>query len=228
MFSGFSEDTIKFFLDIRFNNNQVYFNNNKERYKQARNEFCLLIDNLANSILKIDGEIDTRPHKCLARIRRDARYYKNQDPYRDHMWFLFRRPSEERFGSPFFWFELTVEKASSGVGVWGTYKPYYDVLRRQIANDQSTIKRIIINNYSNGYLHHGLKYKKMKVPDYLDDSLIDIYKSKELYFSKDITPYSLVFSKNLVGYLENEYKQLSEYYHYSRHIIDIVNKENNQ
>ncbi|MDY6072753.1 MAG: DUF2461 domain-containing protein [Eubacteriales bacterium] len=228
MFNGFSEETIQFFLDIRFNNNQEYFNQNKERYKQARDEFCLLIDSLSENILNIDNKIDIRPHKCLARIRRDARYYKNQDPYRDHMWFLFKRPSKERLGSPFFWFELSIEKATCGAGLWGEYKPFYDVLRENIIKDPLTLEKLLMDLQRDGYTYYSSTLKRIKVPDFIPSSLKDIYKSKSLYFSKDLDPYSIVFKKDLLPYMINEYNNLAQYYHYCRHIVDIVNKQNNQ
>ena len=32
MFTGFSEDTISFFLDLKFHNNTAYFHENHDRY----------------------------------------------------------------------------------------------------------------------------------------------------------------------------------------------------
>lgn len=223
MFQGFSEDTIKFFLDIRFNNNSIFFDNNIERYKQVRQEFCLLIDSLADYMLQIDNEIDVRPYKALARIRRDTRFYKQQEPYRDHMWFIFKKPSETRLGSPFFWFELTVEKAVVGAGIWGEYKPFYDILRHEILNTQSALLPIIDRLNNNNYNLHGEIYKRIKIPTHINNSLHKLYSAKSLYFSKSIIPYSLVFDSKLQKYLINEYNNLSEYYNYCKYIVNKIN-----
>ena len=68
---------------------------------------------------RIDPQMEIRPHKCLARIRRDTRFTKDKSPYRDHLWLLFRRAAEPREQSLNFWFELGPQNYGLGHGVLG-------------------------------------------------------------------------------------------------------------
>ena len=91
MFSGFTDETIQFFLDLRFHNYTEYFHAEHDRYVETvQQPFYELIDALGPEMRKIDPLMEIRPHKCLARIHRDTRFSREKSPYRDHLWFLFR------------------------------------------------------------------------------------------------------------------------------------------
>ena len=81
MFTGFPEETIRFFLDIRFHNNSTYFNENRERYRQeVAAPFSAFIEALTPAMLAIDPQMEVRPYKCMARIRRDTRALPESSP----------------------------------------------------------------------------------------------------------------------------------------------------
>ena len=90
MFLGFTDDTVQFFLDLKFHNNTVYFHENHDRYIETVQEpFYQMINDLSDDMRSIDPFMEIRPHKCLSRIHRDTRFSKDKSPYRDHHWFLF-------------------------------------------------------------------------------------------------------------------------------------------
>ncbi|MEG2253262.1 MAG: DUF2461 family protein, partial [Clostridia bacterium] len=92
MFEGFPEETIRFFLDLRFHNDHAFFQAHQQEYEEyVKRPFAAFIEALAPTVLGIAGDMDTRPGKCLARIHRDTRFTKDKSPYRDHMWLLLRR-----------------------------------------------------------------------------------------------------------------------------------------
>ena len=92
MFTGFTDETIQFFLDLRFHNYTEFFHEQHDRYiETVQRPFYELISDLAPVALKIDPSMEVRPHKCLSRIHRDTRFSKDKSPYRDHLWFLFRQ-----------------------------------------------------------------------------------------------------------------------------------------
>ena len=55
MFTGFQEETVRFFLDLRFHNNSTWFHENHDRYRKVVVEpFYELIGDLAPCVLKAD------------------------------------------------------------------------------------------------------------------------------------------------------------------------------
>ena len=75
MFTGFTENTIQFFLDLKFHNNATYFHENHERYvEDVQRVFYEMIEDLAPDMLKIDPKFEIRPYKCLSRLHRDTRF----------------------------------------------------------------------------------------------------------------------------------------------------------
>ena len=75
MFTGFPEATIQFFLDIRFHNSIDYFEENRARYERdVKAPFEAFIQELAPAMLSIDPQMELRPYRCMARLRRDVRH----------------------------------------------------------------------------------------------------------------------------------------------------------
>ena len=64
MFTGFTEETVQFFLDLKFHNNTAYFHENHDRYvENVQQVFYGMIEALAPDMLKIDPRMEVRPHK---------------------------------------------------------------------------------------------------------------------------------------------------------------------
>lgn len=133
MFTGFPEETLRFFLDIRFHNQISYFEEHRQDYiRDVQTPFYAFISELAPRMQRIDPQMEIRPHKCLARIRRDTRFTKDKSPYRDHLWLLFRRAAEPREQSLNFWFELGPQNMGWGMGFWGENRVVMDRFRREL------------------------------------------------------------------------------------------------
>lgn len=81
MFTGFPEATIQFFLDIRFHNSIDYFEENRARYERdVKAPFEAFIQELAPAMLSIDPQMELRPYRCMARLRRDGSFHEGQKP----------------------------------------------------------------------------------------------------------------------------------------------------
>ena len=92
MFTGFTDETVRFFLDLRFHNNTEYFHQEHDRYiEEVQQPFYAFIEDMAPLLRDIDPKMELRPYKCLSHIHRDTRFTKDKSPYRDHLWIAFRR-----------------------------------------------------------------------------------------------------------------------------------------
>lgn len=223
MFQGFPEETIRFFLDLRFHNEVPWFHAHREEYEAyVREPFRAFIEAMSPTVLKIADDIDTRPNKCLARINRDIRFTRDKSPYRDHMWLLFRRGGEEREHSVMYWFELSPEVVEWGVGFWGPNRPAMDALRRRMAQKPAEVKRVLRQcGIPDATLHiYGDRYRNIKPPDGLPAELAMLYPCKELYVKRIGVPLRECYKPELIKLVSDDFLRLAPLYHLLRKAAD--------
>src|SRR5882757_5789661 len=78
--------TFDFLKELVENNNREWFQANKERYEEARENMIAFTVEWLKELHKIDPSIDDAldPKKCVMRIYRDIRFSKNKAPYKNH------------------------------------------------------------------------------------------------------------------------------------------------
>ncbi|MEC5394851.1 DUF2461 domain-containing protein [Bergeyella sp. RCAD1439] len=78
-----NEKTFLFLTDLQTHNNREWFNDNKERYLEAKADTLQLIEELLEEIAHFDPEIvKINAEKTLFRIYRDTRFSKDKSPYK--------------------------------------------------------------------------------------------------------------------------------------------------
>ena len=142
MFEGFSERTIDFMWNLRFNNRKDWFEEHKDEYLR---DFLYPMKELGKEVFeRITENYGNRGfiHK-VARIYRDARRVRDGEPYRDHLWFSIEKPSDEWTGTPVFWFELEPEKWSYGLGYYQARPVTMAKLRGRIDKEPKNFEKLI-------------------------------------------------------------------------------------
>lgn len=134
MFQGFTQETLDFMWGIRFNNDRAWFEAHKQDY----------LDHLSGPMKELCGQVyDALGEEAaqytlkskVSRIYRDARRLHGQGPYKDHLWWSIERPYDGDFSAqPVFWFELTPESWSYGLG-------YYAARASTMAKHRARIDR---------------------------------------------------------------------------------------
>ena len=131
MFTGYTEKTIEFMWGIRLNNNREWFTAHKQDY----------LDHLYTPTMELGREVYERfmekyPKLALnlhvCRIYRDARRLHGQGPYKDHLWLTIRPENDIWSHQPVFWFEITPEEWSYGVGFWNADAQTMAAMRRDM------------------------------------------------------------------------------------------------
>ena len=142
MFEGFSPRTIDFMWNIRLNNEKPWFEAHKEEYlRDFQNPMKALGRDVFDSIsAAYDGHGFI--HK-VSRIYRDARRVRGGALYRDHLWFSIERPSEEWTCTPVFWFELSPEDWSYGLGYYQAKPMTMAKLRARIDRSPAKFEQLI-------------------------------------------------------------------------------------
>lgn len=228
MFTGFPEETIRFFLDLRFHNNAAYFDENRERYRQeVVAPFSAFIEELTPAMLAIDPNMEVRPYKCMARIHRDTRFTKDKSPYRDHLWLLFRRAGEPREMSVNYWFELGPGRIGWGLGFWGENRPVMDALRRKMEARPEQILGIIDQcNLPERHLAvGGTSFKRITYPPKLPEGLKPWYAARELYIGKVFPEVAWAFEPSITERVQGDFQAMAPLYRLMRGLRDDINQE---
>jgi len=93
--SVITPEMFRFFRELGRNNNKVWMDANRERYRAAVVEpFRKLLDELAPMVLELDDHFDTtgRTGANFSRINRDIRFAKDKTLYETQMYLKFQQP----------------------------------------------------------------------------------------------------------------------------------------
>ena len=227
MFTGFTDETVQFLMDLKFHNSTEFFHAHHDRYVESvQKPFYEFIEALAPDMLKIDPAMEVRPHKCLSRIHRDTRFSKDKSPYRDHHWLLFRRAAEPREQSLNYFFEFGPDRLNWGMGVWGENRELFDLFRKRMrANPEGTTALLDDMNLSRRRLAlTGTAYKRMEIPPEIPDRLKPWYCVKEMYVCKEKADYQTAFTDRIVKDVRNDFRAMAPLYRLLRGYADEMNK----
>lgn len=218
----FSKDMLEFMLDLRFNNNKTFMNENRARYQEVmRDPYYRLIELLTPTALEIDPGMEVRPYKCLSRIFRDTRFSNNKLPYRDHHWVAFRHQAEPRDQAVMLWFEIRLDEVSWGLGFWGGNIKAMDVLRRQMVAKQDELLSILPILKKHHFNLEGSVYIRKQIPDKLPDDLIPWYIRRDVYLVKQNINPEWVFEPGLEKRLARDFLALKPFYQMLRSAYEV-------
>lgn len=134
---------LEFLIDLKFNNNKLWFGDNKERYQEAKGEFEQLIGSILTELKHMDSRIAVTSSKdCIFRIFRDVRFSKNKEPYKTNFGALIAPGGRKKSYAGYY---IHIEPDESFVG-GGSYMPEPDVLRavrKEIYENVNEFKQII-------------------------------------------------------------------------------------
>ncbi len=126
-----------FLKDLTVNNNKIWFEDNKERFINAKEDFEKYVENLIGIIQTIDPKVG-HPHakECIFRIYRDVRFSKDKLPYKNNFGAYIAHGGRK---SPYAGYYLHIEPDNSFLG-GGSYCPE--------PQDLKSIRQHILDNAS--------------------------------------------------------------------------------
>jgi len=142
MFSGFTQRTIDFMWNLRMNNEKSWFEAHKEEFLMDFQAPMKLLGQEVFERINADYGKYCFIHK-LSRIYKDARRTHGGEPYRSNMWFSIEKLSEEWTSTPVFWFELSPENWSYGMGYYQAKPATMAALRARIDSDPKKFEKLI-------------------------------------------------------------------------------------
>ena len=164
-FEGFSQATIDFMWNLRFNNNKQWFESHKAEFIR---DFNNPMKALGREVFeRIEAAFGGRGfiHK-VSRIYKDARRVKGGEPYRTNLWFSIERPVNagmEWTGTPVFWFELSPDNWSYGLGYYSARAETMAKLRARIDKNPKAFEKLIAPlDKQNEFSLNGDEYVRRK------------------------------------------------------------------
>ena len=216
MFQGFSQGTIDFLWGIRFHNERSWFLDHKE-------EFLTLVDAPLRELAAQIGQAMQEEYPELglelkvSRIYRDARRLYGRGPYKDHLWFSLRKPSEQEGAVPSFYFEIAPEYYSYGMGCYDPTPLTMAKLRSRIHRDPAPLEKLARRlKKSAEFALEGQEYKRPKGDP--GPLLYPWYNRKQIGLSSDHNCEGLYFTPELADQVMEGFRFLVPYYQYLRNL----------
>lgn len=212
MFQGFSQESVDFLWNLRFNNERSWFLAHKE-------EFLTLVDaplrELAAQVTARMGEEFPRLglEVKVSRVYRDARRLHGRGPYKDHLWFSLRRPTESEGSTPGFYFEIAPEYYSYGMGCYDPTPLTMAKLRACIDRDPGPLEKLARRlEKQSEFVLEGREYKRPKGDP--GPLLYPWYNRRQIALSSDHNCEGPLFTPQLADQVVEGFRFLVPYYQY--------------
>lgn len=145
-FAGFPADFFAFFRELKANNNRLWFEANKQRYRDAVQapmaEFILAMQPRLAKVSK-QFTADPRPNGgSMFRIYRDVRFAKDKRPYKEHAACHFHHVSGKDVHAPGFYMHFGDDRVYFGGGMYLPDPPALARIRDAIVARPSAWKAV--------------------------------------------------------------------------------------
>jgi uncharacterized protein (TIGR02453 family) len=139
-----STSTISFLKTLKKNNNKPWFDNNREKYLDAKNNFEEFVGSLLSKMILFDEDLkDLIPKNCTFRINRDIRFSKNKTPYKINLSASFNKGGKKSIYAGYYFHLQPGGNSFVGGGLWRPEPIELKKLRQEIDYCFPEFKKII-------------------------------------------------------------------------------------
>lgn len=208
-----SSSTLAFLKSLKKNNNKAWFDKNREKYLESKNNFEEFVTTLLQKMVVTDEDMkDLVAKNCTFRINRDIRFSKNKTPYKISLSASFNRGGKKSIYAGYY-FHLQPEGNSFvGGGLWMPESLDLKKLRQEIDYCFPEFKKIISapafkKHY--GGLEKDEKQLLVNVPKGYDkeNPAVDFLRRKSFVATKNMSDTD-VLSSNLANEVIQSFKAL--------------------
>ena len=212
MFTGFSQATIDYMWHLRMNNNKLWFDEHKEDFqREFQSPMKALGQDVFEQLTANNGKYGFRLK--LSRIYKDARRVRGGEPYRTNLWFTIERPSEDSASSPVFWFDLSPEDWSYGMGYYQARPMTMAKLRTRIDNDTKRFEKLVsVLDKQSEFVLDGDEYARKKESPTVKTA--EWYNKKSFSLIHSQSNGNELFSSEFAERLLSGYRFLMPFYEY--------------
>jgi uncharacterized protein (TIGR02453 family) len=139
-----SPSTLSFLKVLKKNNNKTWFDNNRDKYLDAKNNFEEFVASLLSEMISIDEDLkDLLPKNCTFRINRDIRFSKNKTPYKINLSASFNKGGKKSIYAGYYFHLQPGGNSFVGGGLWRPEPVELKKLRQEIDYCFPEFKKII-------------------------------------------------------------------------------------
>lgn len=197
---------IKFLKELAKRNNRDWFEKNKAKYLQAKQNFEDFLEALHNELLKFDDQLaGLNPRKLGFRIYRDVRFSKDKRPYKVNMGAGFS-PGGKMIQEPGYYIHIEPGKSFVAAGLYMPDSTNLAKIRQEIDFNPKNLLKIL----------NDRKFKKYF--DGLDD--FDRVKTAPKGYPKDHPQIELLKNKSYISshnFSDSEVKHKN----FAKHVADV-------
>jgi uncharacterized protein (TIGR02453 family) len=138
-FQGFSKETVRFFWELKRNNNTKWFEAHRKDYEAfVMNPAKAFVVAMGEKLRTLSPDIIAIPkiNKSLFRINRDTRFSPDKSPYKTNLGVFFWEGSSSRMECPGFYFHLEPPIIRLGVGLYMIPKYLFDSYRNSVVHSR--------------------------------------------------------------------------------------------
>lgn len=139
-----SSSTVKFLKDLSKHNNKTWFDANKHKYLDAKQDFESFITSLIKKTSAFDEDIKPLEVKnCTFRINRDIRFSNNKTPYKINMGASLNKGGKKSIYAGYYFHLEPGGKSFAGGGIWMPMAPELKKIRQEIDYCYDELKTIL-------------------------------------------------------------------------------------
>lgn len=226
IFQQFKPEMLDFLAENHIRNDKTWYDKHKPVYQKLVVEpFHQLIEEMADTMLSIDPQFVTIPNKSLSRVRRDTRFTKNKDLYRDHAWIVFRHPHCRLGDSLCYYFEIEQDGWGYGVGYHDFPRPVRDEYREMILHqDVHYLAGRKAIEQTPAFSLYGACYKRLPFPDAPQEEQIWLNR-KNIGAAFRSDDYSALFDGTFYDIMIDNIKRIAPFYNFLRVAEERVRRQ---
>jgi uncharacterized protein (TIGR02453 family) len=138
--------TLQFLTKLKINNSREWFNDHRNEYDAAKENFIELVNQILSQAGKFDQDIAVLTYKdCIFRINRDVRFSKNKDPYKNNMAAYFVKGGKKSWLAGYYFHCEPGGKSFIGGGLYGGEPDQIKKVRQEIDYNWEAFKGILNN-----------------------------------------------------------------------------------
>jgi len=136
--------TLSFLKSLKKNNNKPWFDANREKYLEARNNFEQFVALLLQKMILFDDDLKELEYKnCLFRINRDVRFSKDKTPYKISFSASFNKGGKKSIYAGYYLHVQPGGNSFIGGGLWRPEPEQLKKVRQEIDYCFPEFKKII-------------------------------------------------------------------------------------
>ncbi len=224
-FTGFSEETLRFFVDLEMNNNKRWFDDNRARYDEhVLAPTRAFIEAAGERIREFAPDIIAEPkvNRSMFRINRDTRFSTDKTPYKTNVAVIMWEGRRKRMESAGFYFHLEPDAVMIGGGIYA-FAPYMLGPWREAVADAkrgAALEKAIATVEAAGLSIRGDSYKRVPKGYDAEHPRGELLKKKGLHYGVERQePTEVLFTPEFVDVAVERFRTGAELH---RWLVDFT------